>query len=64
MNGTTWTKYNTGEATNWNTIIIEADSTSVNRYDIQLYMKDTIIPFNQIGTYVTFNANAPASDNS
>ena len=72
----TWTKYTDAK---WKTIIINANSEDVktgdvvtsrgvNRYDIQLYMKDpdaskymtaTGIDWDKINTYIFYNANAP-----
>ena len=57
-NRTGWTRYSN---TNWTTIWIDADSDVANRYDIQLYMNDTVISYSQIGSYVKYNDNAPAT---
>ncbi len=65
VNRTGWTR---NSDNNWTTIYIDANNAAapnenwnVNRYDIQLYMNDTEIPYSSIGNYVKYNANAPAT---
>lgn len=68
----TWKKYAAPSGESWKTIIINADSEDVNRYDIQLYMNSSDTSnylnaageldwTNKINGYFHYNANAPAT---
>ena len=58
-NKTGWTKTTNA---NWKTIIIEANSDIANRYGIQLYMKDSVITYSSINSYVKYTSDAPSTN--